>query len=465
MIFKINMNSINSKGIEDSENKTSPSFLIHKNTSIEFLLYKFKYLLIDLLSKYDIPDNFNMFVYIKEWIDSSKLKDLKSLNSIISKKEESILRKHKESNNINKYTELDDKSKKLSLIRQNKNKASFLAKGLNYGEEIKDEFELLNINRLLEVDNNSLMLEAKYYKLSYGNKNKNYVIKVSTKDKTENNVVAYLEITENNSVQLIKVEEWTDTINNNENSCLRFVKESGQKLLFINNQLTVINVYYNCKVLQESKLDLDKNLKIGVFDIETYLDTNNNVIPYYIGIRSEDNKTLYKLTDYSNYDEMVLKVIDDIMIPENHNRFFYALNMSNFDGIIVLKSLINTSSTHNYQFKTLSKNDGTILSIVITKKLKNKKIIKITLADSYHLLPFSLDELGKVFCGNKVNYYYKEDENLLKGHFPHDFIQEKGVLKGLSYKGSVPDKKYFKNISDENYNLIVDRINKYENGI
>ena len=36
MIFKINMNSINSKGIEDSENKTSPSFLIHKNTSIEF---------------------------------------------------------------------------------------------------------------------------------------------------------------------------------------------------------------------------------------------------------------------------------------------------------------------------------------------------------------------------------------------------------------------------------------------
>ena len=95
----------------------------------------------------------------------------------------------------------------------------------------------------------------------------------------------------------------------------------------------------------------------------------------------------------------------------------------------------------------------------------NNKIIKITLADSYHLLPFSLDELGKVFCGNKVNYYYKEDENLLKGHFPHDFIQEKGVLKGLSYKGSVPDKKYFKNISDENYNLIVDRINKYENGI
>ena len=49
------------------------------------------------------------------------------------------------------------------------------------------------------------------------------------------------------------------------------------------------------------------------------------MIPYYIGIRSEDNKTLYKLTDYSNYDEMVLKVIDDIMIPENHNRFFYAL--------------------------------------------------------------------------------------------------------------------------------------------
>ena len=114
-----------------------------------------------------------------------------------------------------------------------------------------------------------------------------------------------------------------------------------------------------------------------MFDIETYLDKNNNVIPYYIGIRTEEKKTLYKLTNYSNYDEMVLKFIDDIMIPENHNRFYYALNMSNFDGIIVLKSLINTSSTHNYKFKTLSKNDATILSIVISKKLKNKKIIKM----------------------------------------------------------------------------------------
>ena len=149
------------------------------------------------------------------------------------------------------------------------------------------------------------------------------------------------------------------------------------------------------------------------------------------------------------------------MIPNNHNRFFYALNMSNFDGILVLKSLINTSSIHNLKFKTFSKNDGTILSIVITKRLVNKKIIRITLADSFHLLPFSLADLDKVFCTNKTNFYYNNNDNLLKGQYPHDFINKLGVLKGLSYKGKVPHIKYFNNITIDNYNSIVDRINNF----
>ena len=62
------------------------------------------------------------------------------------------------------------------------------------------------------------------------------------------------------------------------------------------------------------------------------------------------------------------------MEPENHNIFYYALNMSNFDGIIVLKSLIKTSYKHEFKFNTLSKNDGTIISVVIKKQLINKKI-------------------------------------------------------------------------------------------
>ena len=47
--------------------------------------------------------------------------------------------KQKESN---KFKELDSKTNKLWKIR--KNKPSFLAKGLNYGSEIKDEGVLFN---------------------------------------------------------------------------------------------------------------------------------------------------------------------------------------------------------------------------------------------------------------------------------------------------------------------------------
>ena len=99
---------------------------------------------------------------------------------------------------------------------------------------------------------------------------------------------------------------------------------------------------------------------------------------------------------------MILKFIEDLMVPENHNRYYYALNMSNFDGIIVLKSLIKTSHKHDFKIKTFSKNDGTILSVAITRKLKNNKSIRIVLADSFHLLPFSLLNLAKVF--NNINY-------------------------------------------------------------
>ena len=63
------------------------------------------------------------------------------------------------------------------------------------------------------------------------------------------------------------------------------------------------------------------------------------------------------------------------------------------------------------------------------------------------------------------NYYIKNNNDLLKGHFPHDFINKLGFLNVLNYKGDVPDIKYFNPISLENYNELVDRINKTENGI
>nr|ADO51616.1 dnapol [Moniliophthora roreri] len=483
MIFKINMIINDKDGGEYIDRKTTQSIMIHRNSSIEYILFKFQYLLVDLLEKYDIPDFIDMSVFIKEWIDSSELSNIKSLYDILSKKEGQFLNKHV----INKSKELDDNNQLLHNSKLGnifiKNKPSLLIKGLNYGDIITNESNLLKYKSLIgesyitNIDNNNnnnnnsnnesvneltvtnKLVNENIYKLNYGAKGKNYIVKVNNIDDINNQVSVYMEINDNNVTKLIKVEEWNDNINNSYNSCIRKIKDSTKEILFINNEIERVDVKYNCKKLQESYLDLDKNIKIGSFDIETYLDEKNSVIPYYIGCRTGDKRILYKYSEFKTPEEMVLKFIEDLMIPENHNRFYYALNMSNFDGIIVLKSLIKTSHLHDLKLNTLSKNDGTIISVVIKKVLKNKKIIKITLSDSFHLLPFSLDKLGKVF--NKNN----KSNSLFKGNYPHDFINKFGLYNAMNYKGSVPNIKYFNNISKDSYQSIVNRINNSENGI
>jgi hypothetical protein len=54
------------------------------------------------------------------------------------------------------------------------------------------------------------------------------------------------------------------------------------------------------------------------------------------------------------------------------------------------------------------------------------------------------------------NYYYNGTNKLklLKGYYPHDLINIIDLLNTISYKGPVPDIKYFNNISLENYNSI-----------
>jgi hypothetical protein len=86
--------------------------------------------------------------------------------------------------------------------------------------------------------------------------------------------------------------------------------------------------------------------------LETFLDEESNVVPYYISARIGNKELEYFISDFLNPDEMVLAFINDVMISENHNRFLYAHNSSNFDGIVVLKTLMNTSHKQDYKFKT-----------------------------------------------------------------------------------------------------------------
>ena len=81
-------------------------------------------------------------------------------------------------------------------------------------------------------------------------------------------------------------------------------------------------------------------------------------------------------------------------------------------------------------------------AIDIIKKLKNKQIIKISILDSYLLLPVSLDFLCKVF-----------NTNVKKSILHYDFITKDTIY----YKGDVPDFKYFNKV------LTIEDYNKFKN--
>ena len=107
---------------------------------------------------------------------------------------------------------------------------------------------------------------------------------------------------------------------------------------------------------------------------------------------------MFYLDSYNNPYEMILDCLTKMLVKENHNFKFYAHNMSEFDGVILLKTLMNLGDIHDFTFNVKSNKDGKIISLEIVKKLKaQKKIIKILILDSYLLLPFSLKKLGTYF--------------------------------------------------------------------
>jgi DNA polymerase type B, organellar and viral len=213
----------------------------------------------------------------------------------------------------------------------------------------------------------------------------------------------------------------------------------------VNNSINKVDKYFNTKKLVEAYQDFDHDKDIGVIDIETFNNNKNEAIPYAIGFKTINGTQKFYLDSYQNYSEMILDCIDKLLIKENHNFKFYAHNMSEFDGIILLKILMTTADKHNLKFKIYSDNDGKIISLDIVKKIKSqKKSIKISILDSYLLLPFGLNKLAKVFnCSNS------------KGIFPYLFLNKDNI----NYKGVIPAIEYFKDLSLEDYQNLSNNLN------
>jgi len=129
---------------------------------------------------------------------------------------------------------------------------------------------------------------------------------------------------------------------------------------------------------------------------------------------------------------MINNAIDDICTRKYKNYKIYLHNFSKFYGYFLVKYLAKIGFCDPIIHK------GRIISLNF-----NYNNYNITFKDSYLLLPSSLRKLGKSF-----------NVESLKGIFPY-------LLSDINYKGDIPNFKYLKYITIEDYNKYKDSfINK-----
>lgn len=243
----------------------------------------------------------------------------------------------------------------------------------------------------------------------------------------------------------------------------------------------------------------DRNSNYGVFDIETYVDDNISKIfslgfkvdyedpeLYYITDLTSEDKEYYKNTFYITdpSDILALKCILSMLKNEYNKYKFYAHNLGGFDVIFIFHLLLKINSLfiskgepEPFKVDVIMRN-GVIIKLSIkypreikdtpdlpegqeldqpsmiqsptgTDDLEEGTLMKtprairyntISFIDSYNILNHSLAKLAKDF---KLP--------MSKTHYPYSFVTK----DNFNYIGSVPDIKYFENISLIEYNKLI----------
>jgi DNA polymerase type B, organellar and viral len=261
-------------------------------------------------------------------------------------------------------------------------------------------------------------------------------------------------------------------------------------LLIEGDKIINSNIKVNFKPISSKIINkglVERNIKFGTFDLETFVDTDQNAKVYAAGFKTyealaskdvstwinqegitRNDKNLFYLTDYKNSKELILDCIDSMLVPKYHNYTFYCHNFGNYDLYFIFSILeefnmnkreapllqsegvgidIKPKSTpstiteiEDYYNFTMFFRDDQVLKLELKIRDSNNKVIKINFVDSLNILGASLDKLAKDF---KVQ--------TKKGYFPYDFVN----ANNLTYVGSVPNIKYFNNISKLVYDTLL----------
>lgn len=227
------------------------------------------------------------------------------------------------------------------------------------------------------------------------------------------------------------------------------IRSDGLKDMYIkDNNVIKVNSPITFKALEKYKSNKKfswlPNPNIGVIDIETYVNNNGINEVYAIGFKTKlsDSPVVHYIENNYDSNTLVLKVINELLRSKYSDITFYCHNLGGYDVVFIIKTLY----TYNLKHKIYN----------IHPTLKDNKVIKLTIKkddnslnilDSYSMLTSSLEKLGKDF-GVKT----------LKSVFPYKFSTQ----DHLFYKGHTPDKHFYNNLSDKEYNNIYQEYWSYK---
>ncbi len=174
-------------------------------------------------------------------------------------------------------------------------------------------------------------------------------------------------------------------------------------------------------------LDIETRLIVGV------------VTPYCICYFDGKLKKSFYLSNYNSVNDMIRACLESLLVPKYASHIVYVHNLSLFDGVFLLGPL--TELNNPKLGMDILKRDN---NIILIKYYISEKLY-IEFRDSLLLLPISLKKLGQIF----------NDKQQQKDIFPYSFANN----TDLNYVGSVPDFKYFNNITLEEYNKYYSNFN------
>ena len=246
----------------------------------------------------------------------------------------------------------------------------------------------------------------------------------------------------------------------------------GNKMLVIYKNKEI--EYKSTKIIfspitkQRSKLELESkkdreipNIKIGVLDLEAYLDKNTDSKAYAIGYYTylDDKCNTFYIDKTLDSVKLVHTCINDMLRDKYKDITFYCHNFGRYDSVFFYKylSLFNQSEQgikNPYILDPFKRGDDMIRLII--KREISGKMRKVKILDSYCVLPYSLKRL----CED-----YKVE--VAKGHFPHEFSRH----DTLFYTGKTPSFVFYRKdityeaylgIKSENWNFKAEVISYLE---